>query len=137
MPFLYSFVKFSKRPRKGTSQTQNIALAYQKTLNIWFPRWYLMRKRFANKLKIYFNIGKKWWKSIFFLYVDFDNRERVSWHQISFYIKWWVFVMIIKPWLYVINTFVCHYKPIQKCIIGFGTPCDYILEIDSICWQHF
>ena len=104
LPFLYSFVKFSKKPRKVTPQTQNIALAYQKTINIWFPRWCLMRKWFANKFISYFKIGKKWWKSISFLYVDFDNRERVSWHQIRFYIKWWAslccnyYILVWQTW---------------------------------------
>ena len=107
LPILYSFVKFAKKPRKVTLQTQNIAFAYQKTLNIWFPTWFLMRKWFANKVQSYFKIGGKNDENKFlsFICINFDNRERVTCHQIRFYIKWWVFVMMIKPWLYIWRIF--------------------------------
>ena len=28
--------------------------------------------------------------------MNFDNRKRVSWHQLMFHIKWWVFVIITR-----------------------------------------
>ena len=57
---------------------------------------------------------KKWWKLAFLLFANFDNKEWVSWLQLMFHIKWWVFLIIKKSCFHIYNTFECHFKPNQK-----------------------
>ena len=45
--------------------------------------------------------------------MNFDHRKRVSWHQLMFHIKWWVFVMRMKSCFLMYNTFECHFKPLR------------------------
>ena len=59
--------------------------------------------------------SEKYWKSNCLLQVNFENRNRVNWHQLMFYIKWWVFVIIKMPCFHIYNIFKCHFKPNQKC----------------------
>ena len=59
--------------------------------------------------------SEKYWKSNCLLQVNFENRNRVNWHQLMFHIKWWVFVIIKMPFFHISNTFKCHFKPNQKC----------------------
>ena len=57
---------------------------------------------------------KKWWNLAFLLQVNFDNRKRVSWYQLMFHIKRWIFVTIKIPLFHMYNTFECHFKPNHK-----------------------
>ena len=81
--------------------------------------------------------SEKYWKSNCLLQVNFENRNRVNWHQLMFYIKWWVFVIIKMPCFHIYNIFKCHFKPNQKCQRDMNDPVDTLfwpyLKI-SLCW---
>ena len=66
--------------------------------------------------------SEKYWKSNCLLQVNFENRNRVNWHQLMFYIKWWVFVIIKMPCFHIYNIFKCHFKPNQKCQRDMNDP---------------
>ena len=75
--------------------------------------------------------SEKYWKSNCLLQVNFENRNRVNWHQLMFYIKWWVFVIIKMPCFHIYNIFKCHFKPNQKCQRDMNDPvwCQMIFSL--------
>ena len=80
--------------------------------------------------------SEKYWKSNCLLQVNFENRNRVNWHQLMFYIKWWVFVIIKMPCFHIYNIFKCHFKPNQKCQRDMNDPvvC-LLLRVSSQDWN--
>ena len=100
--------------------------------------------------------SEKYWKSNCLLQVNFENRNRVNWHQLMFYIKWWVFVIIKMPCFHIYNIFKCHFKPNQKCQRDMKHPvcsffnclafrkfrkitgkCSPFLSLPFCSWTHF
>ena len=64
-------------------------------------------------------------ETVFQLQINFDKRKGVSWHQLMFYIKWWVFLMILRPCLCMYNTFESHFDPFRLSKIGMAHPVPY------------
>ena len=70
--------------------------------------------------------SEKYWKSNCLLQVNFENRNRVNWHQLMFYIKWWDFLMILRPCLCMYNRFESHFDPFRLSKIGMAHPVNYL-----------
>ena len=80
--------------------------------------------------------SEKYWKSNCLLQVNFENRNRVNWHQLMFYIKWWVFVIIKMPCFHIYNIFKCHFKPNQKCQRDMNDPVYLLIWWNLILQQR-
>ena len=65
---------------------------------------------------------EKWWKTACQLQMNFDDRKRVSWHQLMFHIKWWVLRIIMMLCFLLYNTFEYHFQPVRLSKIGLRHP---------------
>ena len=43
-----------------------------------------------------------------------------DWHHLMSYVKWWIFLVIIRPCLLIYSTFESHFNPLRLCKIGMA-----------------
>ena len=73
-------------------------------------------------------------KTACLLQANSKNRKRVSWHQLMFHIKWWVFVVIKTSCFHMYDTFECHFKPNQKLQSDMTDPVEG--QSSPSCWTY-